>query len=202
MHEPVFCFPRAPTTAPPYAHPTPTQPNPNQPTTPHHTTPRPPLPLPKKTCLQYVITDNHTCENSPVLKNGPSASTSGTTRGHGEGRDMNSTEGMAHHDPLQPPEFADASPATCTQACVDEAFGYFRPAGEVGRALPLPVQVRSCTLLAVDFFFLNIFLAFFFYAHLQLTNHRCRPWQQDEDIALKGKSVHMKITTAYNTTGS
>ena len=39
------------------------------------------------------------------------------------------------------PRFPDASPATCLQAYVDEAFGYSRPGGEVGNPLPLPVQV-------------------------------------------------------------
>lgn len=34
-------------------------------------------------------------------------------------------------------------PVTCTQAFVDEAFGYFRPGGEVGDPLPLPVQVEE-----------------------------------------------------------
>ena len=34
-------------------------------------------------------------------------------------------------------------PVTCTQAFVDEAFGYFRPGGEVGDPLPLPVQVKA-----------------------------------------------------------
>lgn len=41
------------------------------------------------------------------------------------------------------PQFPDTSPATCVQAFVDDAFGYFRPGGEVGSPLPLPVQVRA-----------------------------------------------------------
>ncbi|CAN0544907.1 unnamed protein product, partial [Ectocarpus sp. 12 AP-2014] len=35
-------------------------------------------------------------------------------------------KGTGRRDPLSP-QFADASPATCVQAFVDDAFGYFRP---------------------------------------------------------------------------
>lgn len=58
----------------------------------------------------------------------------------GKGRDRNEGESRRLH--ALPPEFVDASPATCTQAYVDNAFGYYRPGGEVGLPLPLPVQVR------------------------------------------------------------
>lgn len=61
---------------------------------------------------------------------------------------------MGRRDPRLP-QFPDASPATCVQAFVDDAFGYYRPGGEVGSPLPLPVQVRvralTCLWLDVAF---------------------------------------------------
>lgn len=58
-------------------------------------------------------------------------------------------EGMGRRDP-DLPQFPDASPATCVQAFVDDAFGYHRPGGEVGSPLPLPVQVSVCFFLLVS----------------------------------------------------
>ncbi|CAM9614355.1 unnamed protein product, partial [Ectocarpus fasciculatus] len=60
--------------------------------------------------------------------------------GQGAGGGGHENKGTGRRDPLSP-QFADASPATCVQAFVDDAFGYFRPGGEVGSPLPLPVQV-------------------------------------------------------------
>lgn len=86
---------------------------------------------------------------------------------------------MGRRDP-RIPQFPDASPATCVQAFVDDAFGYYRPGGEVGSPLPLPVQVR---VRAVAFVCLDVAFRLGFcrccivaaYVALQPVGESCRP---------------------------
>ncbi|CAM9124002.1 unnamed protein product [Laminaria digitata] len=93
---------------------------------------------PPRTLYPVIL---HAGPISPLAQNGSTTSTSDTNRAAREGRSAGVKEGAGHHHLSPSPQFVDATPATCAQAYVDEAFGYFRPGGEVGRPLPLPIQV-------------------------------------------------------------
>lgn len=96
-------------------------------------------PPPKHTTNTWHTTNTRDIRPLPE-KTACSSVNAGTSRACRDGQGADGKHMAGRHHPATP-AFADASPATCKQAFVDEAFGYFRPGGEVGMPLPLPLQV-------------------------------------------------------------
>lgn len=94
----------------------------------------------KKQCYQHFATSGRPL---PETASGPFSSSNAETARRAHRGETGRKQGRRQRNTSLHPEFANALPATCKQSFVDHAFGYYRPGGEVGMPLPLPVQVST-----------------------------------------------------------